>query len=173
MEVIGIEKFRRLRGKIEVIPEDIRIAQRWEHRRHKREVYKKAPVIDCYKLEEPPSIDGSSRDWDAASAELEEGRAKFRIAYDSETRGMGPLKNTGNQWDRLFKTGASLDLQMGTDPGAPFDRSARVEGDFRVLLTVMKGKPIAVLYRPVLPGTSGDKRSGIVSRPLDTLSSTM
>jgi hypothetical protein len=64
---------------------------------------------------------------------------------------MGPLKNSGNQWDRLFKTGAACDLQMGVDPTANAARKRPVEGDFRLLMTYMGDEPVAVLYRPVAP----------------------
>ena len=79
------------------------------------------------------------------------------------TRHMGPLKNSGQQWDRLFKTGASVDIQMGTDPQADAARKGAVDGDLRLLMTMMNGKPIAVLYKPVVPGTPEDKQWHCVS----------
>ena len=35
-----------------------------------------------------------------------------------EVRGLGPPKNSGNQWDKLFKTGAAGDLHLGADAKA-------------------------------------------------------
>jgi len=57
----------------------------------------------------------------------------------------------------LFKTGAAVDLQIATDPQAPADRKAPVAGDKRLLMTELNGKPIAVLYNAVVPGTPPDK----------------
>lgn len=36
--------------------------------------------------------------------------------------GLGPLLNMGNDWRRLFKTGAAVDLQIGLDPKAEVER---------------------------------------------------
>ena len=96
--------------------------------------------------------------------------AKFRIGYDDsnlylayEISRRGPLKNQGQQWDRLFKTGASVDLQIGTDPAAPGDRRASTIGDQRLLMTFMGEEPAAVLYQAVVPGTPPDKAWQVVS----------
>jgi len=82
----------------------------------------------------------------------------FRIAFDAthlyvayETRHMGPLKNLGNQWDRLFKTGGGVDLHLGVDPKAPPGRNRPAAGDLRLLMTYMGAEPVAALYRPVAP----------------------
>ena len=170
VEVIGLDKFKRLSGQLKISGDDLLKAQAWERDQEKRRVYQRAAVIECYRLKEPPHIDGVTKDWPFVSAEMEDGAAKFRIGYDDtnlylcyETRDMGPLKNTGNQWDRLFKTGASVDLQMSTDPGAPADRKAPVAGDFRLLLTFVDNGPIAVLYKPVVPGTAEENRWHCVS----------
>ncbi len=83
------------------------------------------------------------------------------LAYEIVRR--GPLKNQGQQWDRLFKTGASVDLQIGTDPGAPTDRRGPVAGDKRLLMTFMGDEPTAVLYEAEVPGTPPDKAWHVVS----------
>ena len=73
------------------------------------------------------------------------------------------MKNSGEQWDRLFKTGAAVDLQIGSDPAAPRDRKAPVAGDKRLLLTFVNGKPMAVLYDAVVPGTPSESTWKAVS----------
>ena len=110
----------------------------------------------------PPKIDGNLSDWPFVSAEIDD--IKFRIGHDDrhlyvayEVRGQGPFRNTGTQWDRLFKTGASVDLQLALDPAAPEDRQAPVAGDQRLLLTLMGDEPAAVLYQSTVPGTPADK----------------
>src|SRR5205807_1142779 len=115
------------------------------------------PVVDCYRVAKPPAFDGKLTGWPAADAHLD--GAALHLGYDDKflfvayrVRDLGPLKNSGTQWDRLFKTGAAVDLQLGTDPTAPADRQAPLKGDQRLLLTFVGNKPMAVLYRPVSPG---------------------
>jgi len=64
------------------------------------------------------------------------------------------LDNAGNSWPMHFKTGGALDLMLATDPQSAPDRSTAAAGDVRLLVTRVKGKPVAVLYRPVAPGSS-------------------
>jgi hypothetical protein len=63
------------------------------------------------------------------------------------------LKNSGEMPLAPFKTGGALDLMIGalnvTDP----DRINPVSGDCRIIVTIVKGKPLVLLYRPVVPGT--------------------
>jgi hypothetical protein len=54
----------------------------------------------------------------------------------------------------LFKTGGALDLMLGTDFAAPPKRDKPVAGDVRLVVTLVKGKPMAALYRSVVPGTT-------------------
>ncbi len=65
-----------------------------------------------------------------------------------------PWVNNGNDWQQLFKTGDSIDLQLGIDPAANPKRSAPVPGDLRLLLAPFQGDNIAVLYRHRLPGAT-------------------
>ncbi|WAC19502.1 hypothetical protein OVA24_19950 [Luteolibacter sp. SL250] len=60
-----------------------------------------------------------------------------------------PLKNSGETPMAPFKTGDALDLMLG--PGG--DRKKPVAGDMRLLVTLVDGKPLALLYRAVVPGT--------------------
>ncbi len=63
------------------------------------------------------------------------------------------LRNTGEMPTAPFKTGGALDLMIGTNPTADPKRVKPVEGDIRLLVTEVKGKTLAVLYRAVVPGT--------------------
>jgi hypothetical protein len=62
--------------------------------------------------------------------------------------------NNGKDWQLLFKTGDSIDLQLGTDPTANPRRSDPVPGDMRLLIAPFEGDNIAVLYRHRLPGAT-------------------
>ncbi len=63
------------------------------------------------------------------------------------------LRNTGAMPKALFKTGGALDLMIGTNAGADDSRSKPVAGDVRLLISEVNGKPLAMLYRAVVPGT--------------------
>ena len=52
---------------------------------------------------------------------------------------------------------------LGTDGAAKADRSEPVAGDLRLLVTLVKDKPRAVLYRARVPGT---KAPGPIQQPL-------
>ena len=67
------------------------------------------------------------------------------------------MKNSGNDWRTYFKTGGCVDLQLATDPKADPDRSSPAQGDLRLLMTMVNGKPEAVLYRAVVPGAPADE----------------
>ncbi len=74
-----------------------------------------------------------------------------------QVRGAGPLKNTGNDWRRLFKTGAAVDLQIGLDPKADAKRKTPAVGDSRLLMTLVGKEPTAVLYQPNAPGAKPEE----------------
>ena len=67
-------------------------------------------------------------------------------------RNAGPFKNSGDDFRRIFKTGGAVDLQIGTDPDADPARRRPAAGDLRLVISMVNGKPTAVLYRPVAPG---------------------
>ena len=168
VEVAGLDRFKRFSGELTIGAPDLAAAQSWERSREARVIYARSPVLDAYRMS-PPKLDGRLNDWGAATAELDRD-AKFRIGYDDqnlylayEINRRGPLKNQGQQWDRLFKTGASVDLQIAADPSAPADRKAPAPGDQRLLLTFMGRQPAAILYQAVVPGTPPDKAWQVVS----------
>lgn len=169
VEVVGMDKYKRFEGEIEVSPKVLAATQQWDRERVTHQVYARAPVVDCYRMTQPPKLDGQLNDWPFVSAEMEND-AKFRIGYDNDNLYLayeidrhGPLKNQGQQWDRLFKTGASVDLQIGADPNAPSDRKSPQAGDERLLMTMMGNEPAAVLYQAFVPGTPPDKAWQVVS----------
>jgi hypothetical protein len=54
----------------------------------------------------------------------------------------------------LFKGGGALDLQIGVNSKADPERKTPVEGDLRLLVSRVKGKTKAMLYRQMVPGTT-------------------
>ncbi len=64
------------------------------------------------------------------------------------------LKNSAETPNAPFKNGGCLDLMLATNPKADPSRRDPAQGDLRLLVTLKPdGKPLALLYRPVVPGT--------------------
>jgi len=176
LEVLGLDKVKRLGGDLAIAAETVAKVQEWSSRQQKTEVFARAPVVDCYRMRKPPAFDGKLGGWPGADASFEDAgampapRAEFRLGYDDKylflafrSRNLGPMLNSGTQWDRLFKTGAAVEVQLGIDPDAPANRQAPVKGDLRLLLTYVGDKPMAVLYRPVAPGAPAERKWRVTS----------
>jgi hypothetical protein len=138
--------------------------------------------------ERPPVVDGKLDDWaDADWAMIDSRRQQTGDWSSKEDRITGAvavsgdrlyaawhtgdpdlLRNSGETWQTLFKHGGCLDLMIGTDASADPGRSQPVAGDQRLLVTLVKGKPLAVRYRPVVPGTAPDARVPFTS-PVSTI----
>jgi len=164
VEVKGIEKFRRLGGEVKVTPEAMAQTRKWESRRVRRKVFARAPLLICRPVRSVPTIDGSI-EWAAedSTAELP-GLGELRAGYDTrhlylgwKVRNAGPFKNIGDDFRRYFKTGAAVDLKLGTDPKADARREQPARGDLRLLIAAVDGEPVAVLYRPVAPGAEASQ----------------
>ncbi|MBA3939170.1 MAG: hypothetical protein H0X38_17115, partial [Planctomycetes bacterium] len=67
------------------------------------------------------------------------------------------LRNSGATWQTLFKSGGCLDLMIGADPQANPDRPEPVRGDCRLLVSRVQDKLMAVLYRPLVAGHTGER----------------
>ena len=63
-----------------------------------------------------------------------------------------PMINHGKDVKTLFKTGDALEFEMRTSPDD--NTSQVIPGDLRLLLSVFHEKPVAVLYRYKVPGTT-------------------
>jgi len=125
-------------------------------------ILKTAPVVDG-KLDDWAdanwvTIDTRRRqtgDWgsveERATAAMSAAGDRLYLAYRTNERDF--LRNSGESKQMLFKTGSALDLMLATDAGAKPLRAKPVEGDLRLLVTLVGGKPMAMLYRPVVPGT--------------------
>ncbi|MCY3024623.1 MAG: hypothetical protein NTW87_37095 [Planctomycetota bacterium] len=166
VEVQGLDNFKRSGGDLVVTAEDLRKVQEWEKEMARYRARESAKVIDCGRAEDNIQPDGDPKEWANIPASLIEPpenaspgrRLAFRMSYDAENlyllyevRHAGPFKNTGNQWDKLFKTGACVDLMIACDDQADPARKAPAKGDKRLLFAPLQGKPIAVLYDAVNP----------------------
>ncbi|HEY3322827.1 MAG TPA: hypothetical protein VGP72_20400 [Planctomycetota bacterium] len=178
VEVQGIDRFRRSSGTVEVTAEELRKAQEWEKEIANYRAHESAKVIDCGRSEEKIEPDGNPKEWaniPASHSEPAENAASgrdfaFRMSYDAENlyllyevRHAGPFKNTGNEWDKLFKTGACVDLMIACDEKADPARKAPTRGDKRLLLAPLHGQPVAVLYDAVNPQAPAGEKWEVVS----------
>jgi hypothetical protein len=118
----------------------------------------------------PVTPDGNLGEWDAAGFTAIAKRGAFAAKADKKNLSVAwrvdggqPLRNTGNEPNLLFKSGDSVDLQIGVDADADPKRGGPVAGDQRLLISLFEGKPIGVLYRHRVPGTSENDRVGFSS----------
>ena len=72
-----------------------------------------------------------------------------------------PMKNTGDDPSRAFKTGDSLHFYFSTDAEASTTRTTGGMRDFHVLMTMQRGKPVIFAFRERKAGT--DKPISITS----------
>ncbi len=123
----------------------------------------------------PPTVDGKLDDW-ATAQWVSIDKRGVAAYFNSNTRpydvrgaaAVTPdhlyvafstgdpnlLRNSGEVANAPFKTGGALDIMLGADPRANLRRNDPVAGDMRLLVTQVKGKTLALLYRAVVPGTA-------------------
>jgi hypothetical protein len=124
---------------------------------------------------QPPVIDGKLNDWSQASwADIDKRGVKGyfnskatpydvtgaltiangRLYAAFRTGNPNLVNNSGEMPQAPFKTGGALDIMIGTaNSKADPNRRTPVAGDCRLLISVINGKPQALLYRAVVPGT--------------------
>jgi hypothetical protein len=66
-----------------------------------------------------------------------------------EVKDQNPWKNTAQVPEQMYMYGATVDLQLGTDPQADPKRSEAAAGDLRISIGDYRGTPTAVIYRAV------------------------
>jgi len=139
-------------------------------------------------LSEAPKIDGKLDDWKNNSwVDIEQpgNKATFNTRwkffnikgsiaisgkrmYIAYITGDPKLPQNNGDLTALFKTGGALDLMIGTDSKADPGRKTPVNGDFRLLVSLVKGKPLALLYKAVMPGTRSEDKIRF-SSPVSTI----
>jgi hypothetical protein len=173
----GLESIRRLPAMpLRVTADDLQKAQAWLIAAEARRQHEKggaAPLIIAM-ISHAPSVDGKIDDWAGATwVDIDKSGVKANFNSNSKpyditaalaisgdrlyaafrTGDAKLLQNSGEVPNAPFKTGGALDLMLGTNPAADPKRTKPVEDDLRLLVTLVKGEPKAVLYRAVVPGT--------------------
>lgn len=165
--VDGLDQVARAAGTITVTPAQVAAAERARSRLAAATAAAKEVVVP--RLATAPGIDGDDRDWPGPPPVTWDQRGQFkavaRLGWDDNhlhlfwrIQDPTPWRNGGADWQTLFKTGDSVDMQIGTDEQANPARTGPVPGDLRLLIAPFKGKPVAVLYRHRCPGAKDGVR---------------
>jgi hypothetical protein len=191
IRVEGLDRIRRFRDQpIELTPAQIEQCRTWAlaaEAARQAESGRETAIIPIRPL--PPTVDGTLTDWGDAQW-LTIDKRGTRAYFDANTRPYNVtaavmiagdrlyaawqtgeprlLENSGATPNALFKNGGALDLMLGTDPTADPQRTQPVAGDLRLLVTKVKDKVRAELYRAVVPGTPAAERIAYAS-PVSTV----
>jgi len=95
---------------------------------------------------------------------------KLYVAVQTDDAAL--LTNSGESLQDLFKTGGAIDLMLGSNASADPKRTHPVAGDERLLVTRVKDKTTAMLYRQIGAngvGTPADYASPLRSIHFDSL----
>jgi hypothetical protein len=171
-EVTGLDTLRRASGAVTITAKDRALA---EQAFLKKQVA--AAAKTTLRLSRAPGalkVDGRIQEWDmkkGVTLEAGSGRsARIALAYDQENlyaayqvEDSSPMANAGKEFSLLFKTGDTCEVMLATDPTADAKRTKPAAGDLRLLFSVLEGKPVAVLYVPVV--REGEKSPKTFSSP--------
>ena len=164
--ITGLDHLHRFTGTIAVTQADLQAAATASAQAANAPPPVPQPVLRVAWMTTPPVVDGDLSGWDmgagvalmgskgrTARVALARDATNLYLAYDVHG---AKLVNKGVNWQTLFISGDCDDLMLHAGPFAP--HFAPAEGDERLLLSVYQGKPVAVLYRPVVPGTTNSTR---------------
>jgi hypothetical protein len=177
VRVDGLESVRRFpTTDLRVSADDLSKAADWRMQAEARRQQERGTGVVKVELRKTaPAVNGKLDDWaDADWAVIDRRGTAANFNSDSKpydvtaavavadaklyaifrTRDAELLNNSGQTPTAPFKTGGCLDLMLGANPAADPKRPRAVAGDERLLVTQVKGKTLAVLYRAIVPGTT-------------------
>ena len=170
-ELTGLESLQRQGTTVTLTPDDITACEAWTVRQRIAQAQKESPrIITAAAASAPVTSDGNLQEWAETPFTPIGNRGSFAVradanhlylAYQVDSGGMP--RNGGDDVKMLFKTGDSVDLQIGADAKANPARTAPVPGDQRLLITLFEGKPVGVLYQHRVPGTPQAERTPFAS----------
>jgi len=160
LEVTGLDTIRRFDGKtINLDAQAVSVAVA-DNARRAAAAGEAIKIYTVAKLSQPPALDGKPEAWKGLAdlTVAREGfpdRASVNLAYDDNNlyarfvvKDASPWKNEGKDLGRLFKTGDAVDIQLSLDAKAG-QHNDPVQGDLRIVIAPLAGKPAAVLMAPV------------------------
>ena len=155
----GLDKVVRSEGALKVTPEMLASAARRSQEAARSDGAQKQALVTRLPEKARANIGALPM-----AAEWARGNWNIRVrgSYDDknlylqyEVSDPSPWVNNGKDWTQLFKTGDTVDLQLGTDTSAPATRKSAVPGDLRLSIAPFNGTPLAVLYRYRLKDKAG------------------
>lgn len=141
--VKGLEGARRFEGRVRVTDAELAAARRLEAMPVRREPPKGVIALDGT----PVRMEGGKGRSFEIRTTLDREAGLLRIAAD--VNDPSPMLQAGTDFRTLFISGDCVDFMFAADPAAPAGRRAPAYGDRRLLLSEMRGKPVAVLFEPV------------------------
>ncbi len=163
--IVGLDRIRRFSGTIAVSQADLQAASSSQVQPQAANPVAQ-PIIRVSWPATPPTVDGSLSDWNMSSAVTLRGSknrsARVALARDGKNlylayQVLGAKGiNKGGNWQTLFISGDCVDLMLHAGQFKPHFSPA--VGDERLLLSIYQGQPVAVLYRPVVPGATSSTR---------------
>jgi len=136
-ELTGLDRARRLAGKVEVTAEQIAAAERKSRRQAAQRHEAKVAAV-------PGALKWTKSGQFPVELKLEADATQLRLHYGVQDP--SPWVNNGRDWTKLFATGDTVDFQFAADPAADPKRRGPVPGDKRLCIAPFEGKPIAVLH---------------------------
>jgi len=171
IELKSLDTMKRQEGSFTLTGNDIKTAEQWVVRQAASEAQKETPKFAVFSVPKGQvKADGDLSEWDENRFITIGNRGSFGAACDAKNLYLAYkvdsnsfLRNNGDDRNMLFKTGDSVDFQIGTDSKADPARLAPVPGDQRLLVSMFNGNPIGVLYRHRVPDTRNSERIGFAS----------
>ena len=164
--VTGLDSVKRLPPRsIELTPALVEVARQLRVKKQQAEMADAGPKTLVVGLSPGAvAVDGQSDDWTKATfvpiadglkgaVQVSGDRLYGAVIATGNARYADYLANVAAVDKLLFKGGGALDLQLGVNPQADPKREKPAVGDLRLLVARVKGKPKAMLYRQVVPGT--------------------
>lgn len=174
VELTGFDTIHRINGKLAYTKEQYAAAEKLMQT--KAAEANEAKIYTATRVTSPITIDGKMEEWPellddkAKSLDIEEGAqrryARVQARYDDDNlylawRVFAPrneMKNAGQDYRLLFKTGDAVDLMIGPDP-----QKGKGEGNLRMILSKMDDARTAVINQKYAPGASKGEAFGFAS----------
>ena len=160
----GLETIRRFKTTFALAPESVRAAEAYALAREARQRQTRltAAQASVALAKTPPPLADRPQNWSAAPALAVQQQDKplfeARLQHDRDNLYLNvrvwdasPFVNSGEDPKLLFKTGDSVNLELGAMRESLKD-PAPVPGDIRVLIAPYRGKPVVVVYRYKVAG---------------------
>jgi len=172
VRVDGLEQLQRLSGAFTVTAQDQASTRDWEVQKAAIERLQAEPKIARLVYTQGINTDGALDDWpDELFFNVHEYikqnlgvwtpivHSQAALACDennlyiaARVTDTSPLKNSATDPKLLFKGGDALDVWLGLDTKADPARKAPAPGDVRILIAMLKGQPVAEIFRYNVPG---------------------